>query len=170
MLEGAARKILPSGAHSAGASSSGCGGQDSRPYCRCKQSRSGCQCQLAQDKLRLIALASRNAPPDRRRIQAAHRTLPGHLEEPKLKGALRNSTGCLSRGPAFRRALVLLKNANLAAKRSRIEIRRSATTSSCLTLRLLAGPSSGSQFTFRASSSTGRLPAAIEGGGRIPAG
>src|SRR5260370_38519739 len=76
----------------------------------------------------------------RRRIQAAHRTLSGHFEEPKLKGAPRNSKGCVSRAPAFRRALVLLKNANLAAKRSRIEIRRSATTSGCLTLRLLAAP------------------------------
>ena len=52
-----------------------------------------------------------------------------------------------------------------SSNRSRMEVVRSATTSSCLTHRIPPGPSSGSHTTVRASRSTRCFPAAIGGGG-----
>ena len=49
-----------------------------------------------------------------------------------------------------------------------MEVARSATTSSCFTLGIPSGHSSGSHSTARAISSTRRFPAAIGGGRRIP--
>jgi len=55
----------------------------------------------------------------------------------------------------------LLKVAISAPKRSRIEVVRGATTSSCFILGIPSGHSSGSHSTARAISFTRRFPAAI---------